>query len=186
MECSVKQKIFDAPLLNKKLHWYSIRSGTHLNFCPPDRNIYRVVMIFIILYNNHFAEIRLKAKFRLNEIVLVKCSSACLDSHHVACIYWSYITASCRWRSIEIYLTHSGWDKMAAIFTDGILNAFPEWKCMNSNWDFAEYVPKCRINNVSSLVEIMAWRQWGDKPLSQPMSVCYPGSNGQVWNTGPS
>ena len=33
------------------------------------------------------------------------------------------------------------------------------------------FVPKVRINNVSSLVQIMAWRRPGDKPLFEPMVV---------------
>ena len=31
------------------------------------------------------------------------------------------------------------------------------------------FVPKGQINNIPALVEIMAWRRPGDKPLSQPM-----------------
>ena len=30
-------------------------------------------------------------------------------------------------------------------------------------------IPKGRINNIPSLVQIMAWHQWGDKPLSESM-----------------
>ena len=33
------------------------------------------------------------------------------------------------------------------------------------------FVPKAPINNIPSLVQIMAWRQSGDKPLSEPMMV---------------
>ena len=33
------------------------------------------------------------------------------------------------------------------------------------------YVPKVRINNIPALVQIMAWRRPGDKPLSEPMMV---------------
>ena len=32
-------------------------------------------------------------------------------------------------------------------------------------------VPKVRINNIPALVQIMAWRRLGDKPLSEPMMV---------------
>ena len=32
-------------------------------------------------------------------------------------------------------------------------------------------VPKVRINNIPALVQIMAWRRPGDKPLSEPMMV---------------
>ena len=34
-----------------------------------------------------------------------------------------------------------------------------------------KFVPKVRINNIPSLVQIMAWRRPGDKPLSEPMMV---------------
>ena len=33
------------------------------------------------------------------------------------------------------------------------------------------FVPKVRINNIPALVQIMAWRRPGDKPLSEPMMV---------------
>ena len=33
------------------------------------------------------------------------------------------------------------------------------------------FVPKGPINNISALVQIMAWRRPGDKPLSEPMMV---------------
>ena len=32
-----------------------------------------------------------------------------------------------------------------------------------------KFVPKARINNILALVQIMAWRRPGDKPLSEPM-----------------
>ena len=34
-----------------------------------------------------------------------------------------------------------------------------------------KFVPKVRINNIPALVQIMAWRRSGDKPLSEPMMV---------------
>ena len=34
-----------------------------------------------------------------------------------------------------------------------------------------EFVPKVRINNIPALVQIMAWRRPGDKPLSESMRV---------------
>ena len=37
-----------------------------------------------------------------------------------------------------------------------------------------EFVPKGPINNVPALVQIMAWRRPGDKPLSEPMIVRLP------------
>ena len=35
-----------------------------------------------------------------------------------------------------------------------------------------KFIPKVRINNIPALVQIMAWRRPGDKPLSEPMMVC--------------
>ena len=34
-----------------------------------------------------------------------------------------------------------------------------------------KFVPKVRIKNIPALVQIMAWRRPGDKPLSEPMMV---------------
>ena len=37
-----------------------------------------------------------------------------------------------------------------------------------------EFVSEDRINNILALVQIMAWRRQGDKPLSGPMLIwCY-------------
>ena len=32
-----------------------------------------------------------------------------------------------------------------------------------------KFVPECPIDNKSALVQVMAWRRTGDKPLSEPM-----------------
>ena len=34
-----------------------------------------------------------------------------------------------------------------------------------------KFAPRGPINNIPALVQIMAWRQPGDKPLSEPMLV---------------
>ena len=34
-----------------------------------------------------------------------------------------------------------------------------------------KFVPKCPINNIPALVQIMAWRRPGDKPLSEAMMI---------------
>ena len=34
-----------------------------------------------------------------------------------------------------------------------------------------KFAPKCWINNIPALVQIMAWRRQGNKPLSEPMMV---------------
>ena len=35
-----------------------------------------------------------------------------------------------------------------------------------------KFVSKGSVNNIPALVQIMAWHQPGDKPLSEPMLVC--------------
>ena len=35
-----------------------------------------------------------------------------------------------------------------------------------------KFVPDCQINNIPALVQIMAWRRPGDKPLSEPRMEC--------------
>ena len=37
-----------------------------------------------------------------------------------------------------------------------------------------KFIPKVPINNIPALVQIMAWRRTGDKPLSEPMMVVLP------------
>ena len=65
-----------------------------------------------------------------------------------------------------------------------------------------KFVPKVRINNIPALVQIMAWRRTGDKPLSEPMVVSllthicvtrpqwvnihYVGSLNKLWNKSSS
>ena len=44
---------------------------------------------------------------------------------------------------------------------------FLEWKCMIKI--SLKFIPKGPVNNIPALVQIMAWRRTGDKPLSEPM-----------------
>ena len=37
-----------------------------------------------------------------------------------------------------------------------------------------KFIPKGPINNIPALVQIMAWRRLGDKPLSEPMMDSLP------------
>ena len=67
-------------------------------------------------------------------------------------------------------LTHWGRDKMAVIL-----------KCifLNENVSIAikislKFVPKGQINNIPALIQTMAWRRPGVKPLSEPMMVSLP------------
>ena len=59
---------------------------------------------------------------------------------------------------------------MAAILADSIFQCIflnkKVWILLKISIKFD---PKVRINNILALVQIMAWRQPGDKPLSEPM-----------------
>ena len=51
-------------------------------------------------------------------------------------------------------------------------NAFSLMKMLKFRLNFHwSLVPKVRINNIPALVQIMAWRRPGDKPLSEQMMV---------------
>ena len=60
-------------------------------------------------------------------------------------------------------------------FAGQISSAF-SWMKMLEFWlKFSlKFVSKGPINNIPALVQIMAWRQPGDKPLSKPMMVSLP------------
>ena len=69
-------------------------------------------------------------------------------------------------------LTHWGRDKMAAIFQTTFSNGFSGnenvWISINISLKF---VPRGPINNIPTLLQVMAWRRPGDKPLSELMMV---------------
>ena len=53
-------------------------------------------------------------------------------------------------------------------FADDIFKCF----FLNENvWISLRFVPKGLFNNIPALVQIMAWRRAGDKPLSEPMMI---------------
>ena len=59
-------------------------------------------------------------------------------------------------------------------FPDDIL----KWIFLNENVRISieislKFVPKGQINNIPLLVQLMAWRLPGNKPLSEPMMVCW-------------
>ena len=60
---------------------------------------------------------------------------------------------------------------MAAIIQTTFSNAFSWMNVWISIEISLKLVPKGPINNIPSLVQIMAWRRPGDKPLSEPMMV---------------
>ena len=61
---------------------------------------------------------------------------------------------------------------MAAIFQTIFSNVFSLMKMLTFRLKISlKFVPNGPINNISAMVQIMAWRRPGDKPLSEPMMV---------------
>ena len=108
-------------------------------------------------------------------ICLVPCVSTDEVQRHLYRVY-TFINVSVRSAQEEdnhsgkiSYHYKRGWDKMGA---DDIFNHI----FLNENiWIAIEIsmkiFPKSPINNIPALVQIMAWRRPGDKPLSEPMMV---------------
>ena len=69
-------------------------------------------------------------------------------------------------------LTHWRWDKMAAVFQTTFSNEFSRMKMFEfwSKFHWSLFL----INKITALVQIMAWRRPGDKPLSEPVMVSLP------------
>ena len=68
-------------------------------------------------------------------------------------------------------LIHRGGDKIAAISHRIFSNAFFNEKLWISLNISLKFIPKVRLNNIPTLVQIMAWYRPGDKPLSEPTMV---------------
>ena len=69
------------------------------------------------------------------------------------------------WANVDLVLCRHmvGHNELKCIFVNENLNL---------NKISLKYNPMGLIDNMAALVQIMAWRQTGDKPLSEPMSVC--------------
>ena len=73
---------------------------------------------------------------------------------------------------LTFLLTHSPLDKMAAISADDIC------KCnfVNENYKIPiqislKLVPRSTINSNPALVQVMAWRRTGDRPLPEQVMI---------------
>ena len=64
---------------------------------------------------------------------------------------------------------------MAAVSQTTLSNVFSGMKMLEFRLKFSlKFVPKGPIDNISALVQKMAWRRPGDKPLSDPMMASLP------------
>ena len=86
------------------------------------------------------------------------------------------------WHEVQVgwWLKHGRPQKFDTLRPRQNVRHFPDdsfkWIFLNENaWISIEvslkFVPKGPINNIPALVQIMAWRRPGDKPLSEPMLV---------------
>ena len=67
---------------------------------------------------------------------------------------------------------HSGRDKTAAVFADDIFKHIFLDETLHIFIHISlKFSPKSPIDNIPALDQIMACRQTGDKPLSEPMMV---------------
>ena len=59
---------------------------------------------------------------------------------------------------------------------------FLEWECYKFDWNFINVCPKGPINNTPASLQMIPWRQLGNRPLTEPMVVRLPK---HVWLTRP-
>ena len=87
----------------------------------------------------------------------------------------TYIMVMWHWHNTWFALTHWSPDEINNISQTTFWNVFFSMKMfefrLKFNWIF---FPKGPINNIPALVQIMAWRCPGDKPLSETMMVSLP------------
>ena len=70
-------------------------------------------------------------------------------------------------------LTHWTWDKEAAIVQMTVLYKFSLIKTLVFllKFDGLLFLTILLIDNMAALIQVVAWRQTGDKPLSEPMTA---------------
>ena len=84
------------------------------------------------------------------------------------------VSTNVRCDQITPLSTHWGRDKMDAISQTTFSIAFSWMRMFEFRLRLLKFVPKGPINDIPALVQIMAWRRLGDKPLSESMMVSLP------------
>ena len=101
------------------------------------------------------------------------------------CIGYDYTLVWTTWTPMAVKLHQSRTHSLRTFVTINTLRPrqngrhFADCIFMNENVWFPikislKFVPKGLIKNIPELVQIMAWRRSGDKPLSEAMMVCLP------------
>ena len=134
-------------------------------------------------FDFYFISCHLQRKFRLrqkcvypvniwrNDNVIIASKRRC-----VLTIWWRYYYAVCPLGTVPVAsftLTHWGrdnWSPSCRRHFQVIFLTKNVWISVQFSLKFG---PKCPINNIPALVQIMAWRQTGDKPLSKPSMHTY-------------
>ena len=87
-------------------------------------------------------------------------------------VWWWGLDIECLYNLKHVcYLTLWGRVKCQPYRRRHFPKHFLEWSYHDLTKISLKFVPKCPINNIPTLVQIMAWRQPGAKPLSEPMLV---------------
>ena len=98
------------------------------------------------------------------------------ESGFVTALQFTIFRVSCSYLSQLVALVNPLRPRQnGRIFPDDIF----KWVFLNENVCISikislKFVPKGPINNIPALVQIMAWRRPGDKPLSEPMMASSP------------
>ena len=89
------------------------------------------------------------------------------------CVHNNDMRCNWKWFMALLTLTHWAEAKWTPLRRRHFQVHILERKCMQFDQSFTEVVPMAPINNIPALVQIMAWRRPGDKPLSEPMRRIY-------------
>ena len=120
---------------------------------------------------------------------MLQCSKFALYSTYCFGLYWSILQicifqCDLIWIWVNVRLSHYQWSDSKNIINTlrprqngcHLPNDIFKWIFLNENvWISINislrFVPRGPINNIPILVQVMAWRRPGDKPLSEPMMV---------------
>ena len=110
-------------------------------------------------------------KHKLRNLGTSHISNCCCNCHTIRCVSSSYSDVQFHVSTFSKFKTLRP-RQNGRHFPDDIL----KWIFFNENvWISIEislkFVPKGQINNIPALVQIMAWRRPGDKPLSESIMI---------------